>query len=119
MHNEVRNKDNLASWVNMLLSKPKQTKLKKKAPPRVRIPLSGEFHGHYLTRREAQCVYHAMENLTIQETAKQMQLSPRTVEFYLKRIRTKLNCQRKRDLINKLGHTEFKERYQQHSKRYH
>ena len=48
-----------------------------------------------------------------------MNLSPRTIEFYLKRIRTKLNCQRKKDLINKLDRVNFEERYKQYSNLHH
>ena len=120
MQNKMSNDHKqLTSLVNMLLSKPKQTKSRKNLSPNIRIPLSGEFNGYYLTRREAQCVFHAMNKLTIQETAHQMALSPRTIEFYLKRIRTKLKCRRKKELITKLNQTNFKERYQQYSKLYH
>ena len=120
MHNNFSNNHNqLSSLVNMLLSKPEATQQKKNPSPKIRIPLSEPFHGQYLTLRESQCVYYAMQKMTIQETANQLSLSPRTVEFYLKRIRTKLNCTRKKELIDKLENANFKNRYKQYSNLHH
>lgn len=117
--NLSNDRSELSSLVNMLLSKPKITQPKKVTSPKIRIPLSGQFCGQYLTFRESQCVYFAMQKLTIKETASQMGLSPRTIEFYLKRIRIKLNCPRKKDLIVKLEKVNFKERYKQFSNLHH
>ena len=120
MTNQISSQsEQLNAFVNMLLSKPKKNQPKKVSSPQFRIPLSGQFSGQYLTRREAQCVYHTMQKLTIQKTAEKMNLSPRTIEFYLKRIRTKLNSQRKKDLINKLDRVNFDERYKQYSNLHH
>ena len=60
----------------------------------------------YLTHREAGCVYYVMQGCTIKKTASQLSLSPRTVEFYLKRIRDKLHCQNRTELMVMLA--EFK-----------
>ena len=120
MHNNIgENHKQLSSLVNMLLNKPEITQPKKIASPKIRIPLSEPFKGQYLTLRESQCVYYAMQKLTIQETANQLSLSPRTVEFYLKRIRMKLNCQRKKELINKLDQANFEAKYKQYSNLHH
>ena len=56
----------------------------------------------YLTEREKECVDHLILGKTIKETAKLMNLSPRTVEFYLKNIRKRLDCQTKGQLIEKV-----------------
>ena len=61
-----------------------------------RVMLNGPFDGQYLTKREAECVYYAMENQTIKSTGAIMKLSPRTIEFYLKRIRKNYVVQRKK-----------------------
>ena len=120
MHNNIGNNNKqLSSFVNMLLNKPEIIQPKKKTSPKIRIPLSDPFQGQYLTLRESQCVYYAMQKFTIQETANQLSLSPRTVEFYLKRIRIKLNCQRKKELISKLDQAHFAEKYKQYSNLHH
>lgn len=119
MMNDLRQTNHMTTLVEMLLSKPKCSDIKKEAPPRVRIPLSGEFAGQYLTRREAQCIFHALDDLTIEETAHAMCLSPRTIEFYLKRIRHKLNCQRKKELVHKLRRTDFEANFKKHQVLYH
>ena len=53
----------------------------------------------YLTHREAGCVFYIMNGYTIKKTAKALELSPRTVEFYLKRIKEKLCCNTRIQLI--------------------
>jgi DNA-binding CsgD family transcriptional regulator len=80
---------------------------KKLKPITYRVMLSGPFNGQYLTKREAECVYYAMENQTIKKTGAIMKLSPRTIEFYLKRIRKKLSCPRKKDLVFAMRKTSF------------
>ena len=54
----------------------------------------------------AGCVYYVMQGCTIKKTASQLSLSPRTVEFYLKRILDKLHCQNRTELMIMLA--EFK-----------
>lgn len=53
----------------------------------------------YLTQREADCIYHMVLGMTIKETAEELLLSPRTVEFYLKRIRDKFSQPDKKSLL--------------------
>ena len=70
MTNQISSQsEQLNAFVNMLLSKPKKIS-QKVSSPQFRIPLSGQFSGQYLTRREAQCVYHTMQKLTIQKPLK-------------------------------------------------
>lgn len=56
----------------------------------------------YLTRREAECMFWIVQDCTIQETAFAMQLSARTVEFYVKNMKLKLQCASKKRLIEKI-----------------
>lgn len=53
----------------------------------------------YLTQREADCIYFLIQGLTIRETAEELLLSPRTVEFYLKRIKDKFKQPNKKQLL--------------------
>ena len=61
----------------------------------------------YLTQREADCIYHMYLGLTIRATAQELLLSPRTVEFYLKRIKEKFHYKYKKDLLEYLGNSEY------------
>ena len=56
----------------------------------------------YLTRREKECMDHLILGKTIKETAVIMNLSPRTVEFYLKNIRKRWGCHSKNELITRV-----------------
>jgi DNA-binding CsgD family transcriptional regulator len=61
----------------------------------------------YLTFREAQCMAHMMLDCTMKETAQLLGLSPRTVEYYIKRIKTKIGCRTKESLIKEIQATGF------------
>lgn len=62
----------------------------------IRIELT---NGHYLTAREAQCGYWLLQGMTMKSIAAQMELSPRTVEYYLKRMKERLGCHNKKSLM--------------------
>ncbi len=55
-----------------------------------------------LAKREQECVYHLVRGLTAKQIAKELHLSPRTVEFYLERVKNKFNCQSKSELVFKI-----------------
>ena len=61
----------------------------------------------YFTRREAHCMYYLLHGFTIHRAAKQLSLSPRTVEFYLKNIKIKFDVRTKAELIEKIMKTNF------------
>lgn len=52
-----------------------------------------------LTQRELDCVRYIVRGYTSKEIAKELSLSFRTVENYCERIKTKLGCRRKQDII--------------------
>ncbi|MDA9832101.1 helix-turn-helix transcriptional regulator [Gammaproteobacteria bacterium] len=56
--------------------------------------------GWYLTGRELQCIMGFLDGQTIKAVALSLSLSPRTVEFYLKRIKDRFGCRTKVDLLN-------------------
>lgn len=62
--------------------------------------LGKEFPGIYFTKREAECIYWIVQNNTLKQTARIMNLSARTVEFYVKNMKLKLRCANKKQLIN-------------------
>lgn len=53
-----------------------------------------------LTPREKQCLHWYRLGKTAKETARVLNISPRTVEEYLDNIKRKLGCRNKRDLLN-------------------
>lgn len=67
-----------------------------------RVFLGPEFPGIYLTPREEECAIYLMQGSTLKEIAKALDLSPRTVEFYLKNIKNKLNCRTKFQMMRAL-----------------
>lgn len=64
--------------------------------------LQPPYSESYLTQREAECVFWVMEGLTNKEIADKMDLSSRTIEYYLRNVRVKLNCYSKAHLIKML-----------------
>jgi DNA-binding CsgD family transcriptional regulator len=76
-------------------------------PIRRKYYLGPGFPDVYLTQREAECVYWIISGLTNQQAADQMQLSPRTIEYYLRNVRCKLNCYSKAHLVKLLQHAAF------------
>lgn len=64
--------------------------------------LGEQYPNVYYTRRELECLHYLMKGYTITKTADHLQLSHRTVEFYLKNMRMKVGAQSKEDLLNKM-----------------
>ena len=56
-----------------------------------------------LSLREEQCVRYLLEGMSNKQIAWQLQLSTRTIEFYLDNVKSKLSCKNKTQLIDKLA----------------
>ena len=69
--------------------------------------LGDHFANCYLTAREADCMALMLKDCTNAEVAQQLQLSVRTVEFYIKNMRQKLGCHSKANLIETIRQTDF------------
>lgn len=69
--------------------------------------LGDKYPGMYLTKREAECMFWIVQHNTIAETALKMELSARTVEFYVKNMKLKLHCASKKQLIEKVLQTNL------------
>lgn len=67
----------------------------------------------YFTQREAECVIHILKGKTMNETGEILNLSPRTVEYYLTKIKRKLKCRKKSELIQLVADTEFVKNFEQ------
>lgn len=69
--------------------------------------LSEALAGVYFTQREADCMMQMLNGKTMNEAGKCLNLSPRTVEYYLLRVKRKLKCRKKRELIALVAKTDF------------
>jgi DNA-binding CsgD family transcriptional regulator len=69
--------------------------------------LGDQYPNTYFTKREAECAFWLVNHLTIVETAYQMSLSPRTVEYYVKHMKEKLQCGSKKVLLQKILETDL------------
>lgn len=73
-----------------------------------RIVLLGRSYPNiYLTEREAHCALLLLRGCTSRETALQMHLSSRTVEYYLSNVKSKLGLRRKSGVISVLLESDF------------
>lgn len=76
--------------------------------PRTTIySLGPKFTGIYFTQREAECMLCFLMGRTIATTAEVLHLSPRTIEYYVKNMRNKLNCRTKSELIGLVLESDF------------
>ncbi len=76
-------------------------------PKRDRIVLEGEFEGIYLTPREGDCLRALVGGRTLKAVARDLDLSHRTVEFYLKNLKAKFGCASKGALLELIASTEL------------
>jgi DNA-binding CsgD family transcriptional regulator len=69
--------------------------------------LGNKFKHIHFSRREAECMVHLLRGRSIRGTAKKLGISHRTVEFYVKNMKKKLNCKTKYELIAIIVDTDF------------
>lgn len=74
-------------------------------------PLDELNQGKYLTQRELECMLGFLNGNTINQVAHKLDLSPRTVEFYLNNMKRKLKCRTKTELINKFNQLDLMQKF--------
>lgn len=67
-----------------------------------------------LTGRETQCLYYMINGNTAKETAKELKISPRTVEAHINSIKVKVSAGRKIQILSKINIDHFISEYQEH-----
>jgi len=86
-------------------------KLKRHRVPRKSKTLvyevGGVFENCFFTQREVECLLLLLEDRTIVQTAQLMNLSPRTVEFYVKKMRMKTHVANKNELLKTIVKTDL------------
>ncbi|HJN38083.1 MAG TPA: LuxR C-terminal-related transcriptional regulator [Gammaproteobacteria bacterium] len=84
-------------------------------PPKSTRPKTSEYRyklnqlgeGLYLSRRETQCIYWSLKGQTLKEVGDTLKLSPRTIEFYFKRIKDRFKIKKKKDLLDTIKGAGF------------
>lgn len=74
--------------------------------------LGGKYGDISLTNREGKCIFWLVQTHTISEAAAKMELSPRTVEFYIKRLKSKFQCKNKKTLIKTVLQTTLLQQFE-------
>ena len=62
-----------------------------------------------LTKKETECLFYLFEGYTAKEIARSINISPRTVESYIEKMKIKLNCSTTTELLIKSLHNDVKE----------
>jgi DNA-binding CsgD family transcriptional regulator len=64
-----------------------------------RVYLGEYFGNEYFTLREYEVFQHLLVGKSAKQIAKDMSISPKTIEYYIDRIKKKLQCNYKKDII--------------------
>lgn len=60
-----------------------------------------------LTNRESECLFYIIRGKSAKSIARILNISFRTVEVYLEKLKTKFNCKTKSDLIDQAIHNGY------------
>lgn len=82
--------------------------------PKVTYQLPPPFAHLHLTEREAECIFCLQQYHTIKSTGILLNLSARTVEFYLKNIKTKMKLRTKSEVLTQLKSLNLSDFDKQH-----
>jgi DNA-binding CsgD family transcriptional regulator len=69
--------------------------------------LGPKFVGIHFSQREADCVLQMLRGKSVKGIAKHTNLSPRTVEYYMKNVKRKVGCRTKFELIELVIDSDF------------
>lgn len=69
--------------------------------------IGGDFADLYFTKREAETLFYLLQGQTIPEVGRSLDLSARTIEFYVKNMKLKIGAKTKKELLAKLRDTDI------------
>jgi DNA-binding CsgD family transcriptional regulator len=69
--------------------------------------LGEKYQNIYLTKREAECVVYLLKGHTIKEVGEKLNLSARTIEFYINNIKAKLKCRTRTELLDHIKNSQL------------
>lgn len=102
------NKQMFSLWKETSDHKKKQFIQAHNALKECQIPpcyLLGEYNDTYLSKREFECLRYTVQGRSAKEIGKILALSPRTIEFHIKKIKIKFKCRTILELIARLAPT--------------
>jgi len=76
--------------------------LQRSSHSRKRIPIVFRGRSSYVTLKEYECLKQLPRGLSTKEIGRVLNISPRTVEQYFERVKTRIGCKSKQDLIQLL-----------------
>jgi DNA-binding CsgD family transcriptional regulator len=88
-------------------SGPRKNRASTGARSLVAYGLGSKYGSAYFTKREAECMVLLLKGKTISSVANILNLSPRTVEYYIKNMKSKLGCRTKFELVDLVYASEF------------
>lgn len=101
----------------MISEAPSEYLIQPAEPKEKKIPksyyLEGEYKDIYFTQREVECLYFMLQGCSIVKTARLLDLSARTVEFYLKNMRVKLSASSKNHLLALVANSQLAQKLPQ------
>lgn len=69
--------------------------------------ISQDYINVYFTQREVECIYYLLKCYRLSDIAVTLGISIRTVEFYVKNMKSKLHCHTRQQLIEKIAATDL------------
>jgi|SRR3989339_1120662 len=96
-------------------SKLKKYQRRKKDNPFVplRYYLDPPYQNIYFTPREVQCLFCCQKSSQYKVIARVLNLSDRTIEAYLRKIRDKINCHTKKEMMKFIHEIGFFKKYEE------
>lgn len=85
----------------------KTEKQKSKKGIGVSVRLRGKYSNIYFTYRETECVVWLLRGKKISDIATILNISLRTVEYYLENVKAKVGCRTKFELIDLIRASNF------------
>jgi len=72
--------------------------------------LGEKFPHVYFTKREAQIMSYLLSGLNTTQVAEKLELSRRTIEFYINNMKAKIKCRFRSDLVSEVQASDFSQR---------
>ena len=73
----------------------------------IKYKLGKRYPGVYFTQREAECVTLLIEGYNDEQAGELLHISPRTVEYYLLKVKEKVHGETKSDIVDKVKSSDF------------
>ncbi len=86
--------------ISIIIYKGKSSCLDARSITEINLSFFSSIPNNELTQRQLDCLYYLVKGMAMKQIAKELSLSPRTVEHYIDAIKQKLNCESRVELIS-------------------